>query len=263
MDLQSILGYASGSPYATAPYLDIQSPEGAITMENTPIDLLGIDNLGNVQYMKAGRKKDYKFPGTKVREVPVRGNPYQSGGMTGKKMFDFLFDGEDDDDNTPPQQMIATAPSVDEVDMQSQMDELDFRKRMLDDQESYMMAMGIANQPEVGNPYRNRPGRQNLGDENIFSSGQFGNQNVGQYGRRIYSQLSQDLGYNPVANSIYRSEALNNSLPGAVKNSFHLTGDAVDLKPQDWHKLSEEQQLFYRQNYDVVYHNNHYHIEPK
>lgn len=77
MDLKSILGYASGSPYVSNPYLDINTPEGLINMQNTPHDLLGIDNLGNTKKMKAGRKKLYKFPGNQVREIPM-----QMGGPT-------------------------------------------------------------------------------------------------------------------------------------------------------------------------------------
>jgi len=46
-------------------------------------------------------------------------------------------------------------------------------------------------------------------------------------------------------------------------NSYHLTGDAVDMKPEDWKNLSKEQQNQLKSQYNVVYHNNHYHIEPK
>ncbi len=71
MDLQSILGYSKGSPFANNPYLDINTPEGLIDMSNTDIDLWGIDNKGNRKKMKAGRKKPYQFPGDQVREIPV------------------------------------------------------------------------------------------------------------------------------------------------------------------------------------------------
>lgn len=72
MDLQSILGYSKGSPYANNPYLDIHTPEGLIDMSNTPFDLLGVDNLGNKKRMKAGRKNPYKFEGSIVRETPMQ-----------------------------------------------------------------------------------------------------------------------------------------------------------------------------------------------
>lgn len=71
MDLQSLLGYSKGSPYANNPYLDIFTPEGLIDMSNTPMDLMGIDNLGNKKKMKAGRKNPYKFDGSVVREIPI------------------------------------------------------------------------------------------------------------------------------------------------------------------------------------------------
>lgn len=267
MDLQSILGYAYNSPFRNAPYLDITTPEGLITMENTDIDLMGIDNLGNVKKMKAGRKKPYKFAGTQVREIPS-GNPYQNGGITSQQMFDFLFDDEEEE---PVKGNTPTAPSVEEVDIQNQMDELKLQQRMLEDQQNEALAMSVFNS-QMGNPYgsgmRNIP--QQTGNPytgQIMSSGQFGNQNVGQYGAQIYGQLANDLGYAPVANSIYRSKEQQDALIAAgapaSKNSWHLTGNAIDLKPDDWHKLSDEQQLYYRRNYDVVYHNNHYHIEPR
>jgi len=72
MDLQSLLGYSKGSPYANNPYLDIHTPEGLIDMSNTPFDLFGIDNKGNKKKMKAGRKNPYKFEGDVVREIPMQ-----------------------------------------------------------------------------------------------------------------------------------------------------------------------------------------------
>lgn len=76
MDKISKYGYNAGSPYQFNPYLDIKTPTGEITMENTPRDLMGIDSSGNMQLMKAFDKNPYKFnPGT-VREIPM-----QDGGM--------------------------------------------------------------------------------------------------------------------------------------------------------------------------------------
>lgn len=72
MDLQSILGYQRGSPYAGNPYLDINTPTGLIDMSNTPIDLIGIDNKGNKKKMKAGRRNPYKFEGDVVREYRMQ-----------------------------------------------------------------------------------------------------------------------------------------------------------------------------------------------
>lgn len=484
MDLQSLLGYAHGSPFSTSPYLDIQTPEGLITMENTPIDLLGVDNMGNAKVMKAGRKNPYKFKGNKVREIPLQqggqtlppmvpgpssgtvtiyqpqdviktirledkrkinpatGKPFQKTGtksttvkegdvkkivahakaqgvdpytilaitlqesninakdgdfghvdevdqsnipnsvpdeelnkyvisrafkdkmeyantlikqgklpnteayriqaynglgklfpgtedwngrnrafyeipvtnrnpldlrknpaygktiislrdsviktnpdivkaieqaeaakykkggrmqMGGnpysKQMFDFIFDDEEETVIQKP-----TAPSVEEVDLQVGIEDLQNQQRMFESQQNDVLAMEVAQ----GNPYTRRQPQQSQAQEfagNILSSGQFGAQNIGNFGRQIYSKLASDLGYAPTANSIYRSKEQQDALIAAgapaAKNSWHLTGNAIDLKPTDWHRLSDEQQQFYRTNYDVVYHNNHYHIEPK
>lgn len=256
------MGYANGSPYSGNPYLDIETPKGLITMADTPIDLLGIDNLGNVKKMKAGRKNPYKFAGQVVREIPL-----QEGGLTQKQMFDFIFDDDEEEKKDPVKASANTAPTAEEV----APDRFD---NTLDDEqmEGISMEMVMQDRAQRGNPYgqRNSPsktGNPYIDNPEIISSGQFGSQNVGQYGRKIYSELASHLGYNPVANSIYRSEEQNNALIAkglpAVKNSWHLTGNAVDIKPADWYNLSNEQQQYYRTHYDVVYHNNHYHIEPK
>mgnify|MGYP006326835807 FL=1 len=258
MDIKSILGYSNNSPYRNSPYLDIQTPEGLITMENTSIDLMGIDNLGNVKKMKAGRKKPYKFEGDIVREIPH--NPYQMGGMSKSQLFNFIFD---DEEEIPKKENIPTAPSVEEVEQQQP------QTQRVDSDEELISA--IMNE-ERGNPYKTShqertsvQGNPYVGE--ILSSGQFGNKNVGNYGKQIYGQLANDLGYKPVVNSIFRSKEQNEALRAkglpAAKNSWHLTGNAIDLKPSDWHRLSDEKQKYYRTNYDVVYHNNHYHIEPK
>ena len=286
------MGYANNSPYRNNPYLDIKTPEGLITMENTDIDLIGIDNLGNVKQMKAGRKNPYKFEGDMVREIPMKagglsiskakemlkdgtangqkltkkqvkyfqavahgwkpkkqqgGNPY-----TSKQIFDFIFDDEVEDEKV---KNIPTAPTVEEILPPETTQTID---------PDYEMAMEIAMR-ERQNPYRqSKPYSSYTGK--IYSSGEFGDKNVGDYGRQIYGKLASDLGYSPTVNSIYRSSEQQAKLVKqgvGVKNSWHLTGNAIDLSPKDWHKLTDEQQLYYRQNYDVVQHNNHYHIEPK
>lgn len=120
--------------------------------------------------------------------------------------------------------------------------------------------------PQYSAPYE-QPSGETVDAAGIRSSGEFGNQNVGQRGKEIYTQMSSFLGYNPVANSIYRSKEQNDRLIAqgkpASKNSYHLTGNAVDFKPADWNKLSPEQKRYMKANYDVIYHDNHYHVEPK
>lgn len=246
-DLQSILGYSKGSPYADNPYLDINTPDGYIDMSKTPIDLVGVDNNGNTQLMKAGAQNPYKFEGNVVREIP-----YQTGG----RVYGFLFGDDDNDDSeyvTSPEE--PTAPVAEEI-MPPEVDDYDM---------SLQMAMSMSD-----DPFRGRREVSSLPhgvqDAEVLSSGRYGSENIGEYGKEIYSRLSSDLGYNPVANSIYRdagqqAELVKQGL--GAKNSWHLTGNAIDLKPQDWNKLSRSQQTFYRNNYDVVYHNNHYHIEPR
>lgn len=71
---QSILGYKDVSPYRNADSLLINSPTGEITMNGVSKDLIGIDEYGNKQYMKANSGK-YKFKGRKITEIPV----HQSG----------------------------------------------------------------------------------------------------------------------------------------------------------------------------------------
>lgn len=260
IDLQSLLGYSKGSPFSGNPYLDINS--NVIDMSNTPIDLWGIDKTtGKKVKMKAGSKNPYIFEGN-VREVPVKGNPYQKGGLTNSQIFKFLFDDDE------PAKQVPTAPSTEEIKTEEP-DQNEEISRQMAEMEDFNMAMGIANQPRRGNPYipkqTSAPTTPYTGE--IISSGQFGNKNVGPYGQQIYGELASNLGYKPVANSIYRSKAQNDALIAAgkpaSKTSYHLTGNAVDLKPADWHKLTNEQQAYFRQKYDVIYHDNHYHIEPK
>lgn len=184
------------------------------------------------------------------------GNPYK--GLSPKQMFDFLFDDEDIPKEAPK------APTVDEVDIQVGMNDIDVLRRM-EDERNNELAMSMM-KSSTGNPY-SAPQEEIPYMGPLLSSGKFGNKNVGDYGRKIYGQLSRDLGYTPVVNSIYRSKEQQDALIAAgapaVKNSWHLSGNAIDLKPQDWHKLSNEQQQYYTNNYDVIVHNGHYHIEPR
>jgi hypothetical protein len=48
-------------------------------MENVDIDLIGKDNLGNIQYMTEGN--NYFFPGEYVVEYPVNNHSRQYGGV--------------------------------------------------------------------------------------------------------------------------------------------------------------------------------------
>lgn len=70
-------GYTPGYDTMNNPYNII--PSNNITMKNTPINLIGIDNLGNSKFMKANNPKNYKFKGSYVIEIPEN-NIKQSGG---------------------------------------------------------------------------------------------------------------------------------------------------------------------------------------
>ena len=76
IDVKSILGYKDNSPYKNAKSLVINSPNGTITMNGVSKDLIGTDEYGNTQYMKAN-SGDYQFQGKRITEVPVK----QQGGV--------------------------------------------------------------------------------------------------------------------------------------------------------------------------------------
>lgn len=61
-------GYKKNSPDKDNDYNII--PSGNITMEDVMHDVLGIDNLGNIQMMKPGG--NYNFKGNKVLEIPMK-----------------------------------------------------------------------------------------------------------------------------------------------------------------------------------------------
>jgi len=63
----SIQGYKSDSPDVDNPFNIINSSN--ITMEGVDKDLIGIDNLGNVEYMTS--PNNYQFPGDQVFEIPM------------------------------------------------------------------------------------------------------------------------------------------------------------------------------------------------
>ena len=65
---ESIKGYRKDSPDKNEEKLII--PSGDISMEGVDFPVHGIDNKGNEKIMKPG--KNYKFPGDKVLETPMK-----------------------------------------------------------------------------------------------------------------------------------------------------------------------------------------------
>lgn len=105
-----------------------------------------------------------------------------------------------------------------------------------------------------------------LSSINFKSSGKHGLNKIGPHALEIGNTVTDMLGYTPTFNSIYRDKNqqqyyINKGI--GAKNSWHLTGNAIDVNPKDWNKLSKQQQDYLKSKYNVVYHNNHYHIEPK
>lgn len=166
----SKLGYSDISPYRHNPYLDIETPQGLITMENTSMDLLGVDNKGNIQYMKANSKNPYKFQGNKVREIPT-GNPYARGGFSYKDAINYLYDGSDESDNSDAPQNDNTAPSQEEIQsLTDRISQLEGNQGQQQDP-NYQAAMDVANSDlgdgtspsGTGNPYTSG-GRGGVGE---------------------------------------------------------------------------------------------------
>jgi hypothetical protein len=106
----SELGYKNNSPYKNQPYLDINTPNGGITMKNVDKVLFAVDNTGQEKIMYPGQ--EYKFRGNKVREIPIaqKGN----GQLTDEQIVDAYMKKEKEDaiiaENT--NQRIKNIPTV-------------------------------------------------------------------------------------------------------------------------------------------------------
>lgn len=138
------------------------------------------------------------------------------------------------------------------------------RKSRMDNKmiEELSLAKYDLQQEELAQSLVRMEDEKGINDENIYSS----QSSIGKYGHQIMSELSSSLGYKPIANSIFRTPEKQEQLIKqgfGVKNSFHLTGDAVDLKPEDWKKVPDIAKAKMKGKYDIISHNNHIHIEPK
>lgn len=110
MDKKSKYGYKSQSPYRDSPYLDINTPQGVITMEDVPHDILGITPEGEIQHMKAGNKNPYVFNSDVVREIPIR----QKGGRA-QALYKYLFDDDEEVEKISQPKPTLEAPTQDEL----------------------------------------------------------------------------------------------------------------------------------------------------
>lgn len=147
-DRISTLGYSRNSPYSASPYLDINSPTGEITMADTDIDLLGIDDVGHMQLMKAGTKNPYKFPGTTIREIPIK----QMGGYTKKDLFKYIFDDEDEMSYNAPVESLQ-AQQEPQIQPEEQIDMREFYEKQFQEEQDLQVLMNAMDEYV---PRRNR-----------------------------------------------------------------------------------------------------------
>lgn len=262
MDKKSLYGYRTDSPYRNAPYLDINSPQGLIDMSSTDIPLYAVDETGYTKILMPYSGL-HKFRGKRVREIPIS----QYGGYSAQDFYDFLFEG---DDTEVKQEETVTAPTEQDISAQG------FDPNAARRQQQDMAAMDAASYTygnygldessmltSNSNPTRRGEFRVNAPQFTLSNNNPY---KAGQYGQEIIGEVTSALGYTPQFNSVQRSAEKQQQLINqgvGVKNSWHLTGDAVDMKPADWNKLPAEKKQYFKSKYDVIYHNNHYHMEPK
>lgn len=112
-------------------------------------------------------------------------------------------------------------------------------------------------------PHPNK-NRQRVEKPEFKVSGKSGNSNIHPWTISVGNYLKGMLGSDLIVNSVYRSRE-HNKLVGGVTNSFHLDGAALDIKPDDWHKLTakEKKQLIEKFGLQVVDEGDHIHLEPK
>lgn len=274
MDIKSLMGYQKGSPYRGRKQITINSPQGLIDMSNTDIPLFARDETG-MEKILPPYSGIHQFNGSKIIEKRMQ----FGGGFS--QVYDFLFGAEDEGDKES-KPVVPEHSSITAEDFIRNRNEEFVKRNMQQDYDDYntalMQVFGSfgekhkSNKPWMYDNNTESTSQLDLSKSPNFyrgqikSSGTYGNKNVGEYGQQIYDEMATALGYAPTVNSIYRDANQQKSLVNqgvGVKNSWHLTGNAVDLKPEDWNKLSQEQKNYFKTKYDVISHNNHVHLEPK
>lgn len=187
---KSVLGYSRNSPYKGNPYIDITTPEGLIDMSNTDIPLYAEDETGYGKYLAPGSGM-HKFPGKKVREIPMR---KQFGGY--QDVYDYLFgDDEDEVEDKPINQ-----PQPQE-----------------DDEPLYQ-------QPNVDDDYNSAMDVVNMGITQ-------GNDRAGYYRRMNENmELSPDRSYNPAAFSLPTYKNPGQLNPSIQKTQTDLYSEFPEIK---------------------------------
>lgn len=98
----SKLGYSKGSPFRDKPYLNIETDNGLISMENTDIPLYAVDETGFAKVLQP-YSGIHKFLGKTVTEIPIPAaksggwlDQYQDGGQYKNGQFKKTFTDKDE-----------------------------------------------------------------------------------------------------------------------------------------------------------------------
>lgn len=236
VDHKSYMGYRKDSPYKDDLFIDIFSPEGLIDMSQTDKDLIGMDNFGNTQFMRAGTKSPYQFEGDTIREIPLE--ELAKGGLTASKAKEMLRDGTANGKKLTKKQkgyfgwvaggkkqmggnpytqtgnqlfdfLFEEDEPIQSQEVQSNLEEgevdlteLREKEQELSDREQYMMALQIAMEGGNGNPYETG---EELPLENVGNPAKYSYNYLLQKGYRpevaagIVGNIQHESNFNPFA----------------------------------------------------------------
>lgn len=228
-----------------------------------PFDMKSLNKEQYKEFMRGERlqQRTYNNPFENLPLQAIGGmiNPYKQiiPQETNKYTGDDYEDDYDDEDMYESDDMTNYDANTEKDNIiNDKIRELDEKNKMISslqsinkDNDIQQSALSVVNMPSFRENNLNNP-----------------NNGAGVLGKQIIEDITNGLGYTPQFNSIFRDQNKQAELVKrgiGVKNSFHLTGDAVDMKPADWNKLSDENKYSLKSRYDVITHNNHTHIEPK